>query len=122
MRSASVRTEPSLAWKVSATASTTFGLTSELPCTANVAPHELLEAAEAERLACRVVDAAQLADRLRVLADVDVDRLPVRTAGQAGPRIGDEHGRRLRFAVTAVAAEALARIQRFNQPIGKVSG
>ncbi len=38
MRSASVRTEPSLAWKVSATASTTFGLTSELPCTANVAP------------------------------------------------------------------------------------
>src|SRR6188768_2483104 len=72
---------------------------------------------EAERLAHRVVDAAHLADRLRVLAHADVERDPVGPPRHAGSGVGDYHGRRLLRAMPEVAPNGLPGGESFDEAV-----
>jgi len=81
----------------------------------------LLEFAEAERLGDGVVDPVHFADRVRMLAHVDVDAHLIGPLHHAGTGIGHEDGRRLGFAVTTVSTEPMPRIQRLDEPIRKVA-
>ena len=89
----------------------------ELP---DVVAGELLELPEAKRLRDRVVDASQLGDRLRVLADVDVHRDAVGAARAAGPRVGDDDRGGLRASLARVATLRVAGRDRVDEPIGEV--